>query len=343
MGVGRSTLDLKINVSPKRARAFRRSLLSWYRRHGRDLPWRHTREPYRILVSEIMLQQTQVQTVLPYYNRWLRRFPNFRSLSRATENDILHAWQGLGYYNRARNLQASAGIVQTRYRGLFPRKIAAIRDLPGIGQYTANAVAAFCFDQSAPIVEANTSRVLARLFDLRVPIDRSAGRKMLWTQAAELLPPRNAGVYNSALIDLGALICLPQPKCGICPVKRFCGARRPETLPVRKPAPRSKRLVENHALISKQNKILLEQAHRRWRGMWILPPLRLDRFNRSSLSGRPIHSSVFPFTNHRVTLRVFRQRSRQVQGTGQRWFSLYQLNSIPIPSPHRRAITALLI
>ncbi|HEY7000319.1 MAG TPA: hypothetical protein VH330_01145, partial [Candidatus Udaeobacter sp.] len=150
----------------KNVPAFRRSLAVWYGVHGRDLPWRRTRDPYAILLSEFMLQQTQVATVIPYFNKWLRRFPNFASVARASQNAVLHAWQGLGYYNRVRNLHATAKIVQARYEGVFPRDIVAIRKLPGVGRYTANAIATFAFNQPVPIVEANSSRVLARLLDL---------------------------------------------------------------------------------------------------------------------------------------------------------------------------------
>src|ERR1043166_962002 len=136
---------------------FRRTLLRWYRRHGRDLPWRRTRDPYAILVSEFMLQQTQVATVRSYYRAWLKRFPHFAALARASDNDVLRAWQGLGYYRRARNLHATAQLVQDRHRGRFPRDIAAMRALPGVGKYTAHAVASFAFNDSVPIVEANRS------------------------------------------------------------------------------------------------------------------------------------------------------------------------------------------
>src|SRR5881227_1711973 len=151
-------------MSLKNVRAFRRFLFDWYRRYGRDLPWRGTRDPYAILVSEFMLQQTQVSTVIPYYNEWLYRFPDFAALARASENDVLHAWQGLGYYARARNLRATALALSEKHRGIFPRDVQSIRELPGIGRYTANAVATFAFDRSVPIVEANITRLLSRLF-----------------------------------------------------------------------------------------------------------------------------------------------------------------------------------
>lgn len=351
-------------ISQKNIRTFRRSLLRWYHRHGRDLPWRHTRNPYAILVSEFMLQQTQVATVIPYYNEWLRRFPDFPALAAAPESDVLHAWQGLGYYNRARNFHAAAKAIVARHGSSLPRCIEQLRSLPGIGKYTAHAIATFAFDQPVPIVEANTARLLSRIFDLQTPIDQSAGRKIIWSRAAQLVPKRGAARFNSALVDLGALVCLPRkPQCGICPVKKFCRAPNPEVLPRKKARPRTKRITENHALIVRRNKILLEQAARRWRGMWVLPPLmrnaaaqftldrhathprpraKLDCLKQSSSQSRPIHASVFSFTHDRVTLRVFRQRPRQIDHERQRWFSKRALDSIPIPSPHRRAIVDLL-
>ena len=262
---------------PNKIRAFQRSLLRWFACHGRDLPWRRTQDPYAILVSEVMLQQTQVATVIPYYREWLRRFPNFASLARASENEVLLAWQGLGYYARARNLQATAITVLKDHRGRFPRSIEKIQQLPGIGKYTAHAVASFAFNQSVPIVEANTARVFTRLFNFRQSIDSSSGRRMLWQHAADLLPNSGARTFNSALLDLGALICVVRnPKCDLCPVKSFCRATNPAALPVKKSGGNTKRLIETHALIVSRGRILLQQSRHRWRGMWILPPLNSD-------------------------------------------------------------------
>jgi A/G-specific adenine glycosylase len=325
-------------TSPKNARAFHRSLLQWFRRHGRDLPWRRTCDPYAILVSELMLQQTQVATVVPYYNQWLRRFPNFVSLARASENDVLHAWQGLGYYARARNLHATARAVMDRYLGRFPRSVEQMQQLPGIGKYTAHAVASFAFDQPVPIVETNTARVLTRLFDFRESIDSHRGRQTLWQHAARLVPNSNASIYNSALIDLGALVCVArQPKCGICPVKKFCHAKNPQTLPVRKSRPQTKRLIEKRVFAVRRGKILLEQSSGRWRGMWILPPLQ-----RRSANQRPVYRSIFSFTNHRVTLNVYARPRQKIGKPAQRWLRIDSLESIPISSPHRRAVRDLL-
>ena len=322
-------------------RALSPALLRWYRKHGRDLPWRKTRDPYRVLVSEVMLQQTQVATVVPYYTAWLRRFPDFAALARASESEVLHAWQGLGYYARARNLRETARIIEDRHHGRFPSRIADMKQLPGIGRYIAHAVATFAFEQPVPVVEANTARVLSRLFDLRLPIDQTRGRDALWRAAASLVPKRTARIFNSALMDLGALVCAPRPRCSICPAKRFCRASAPATLPLKKPRPRTESLVERHLLIRRFNRVLLAPAQRRWHGMWILPSLNGDRSKWSSPRRAPIYKEVFPFTHHRVTLTVFRSR-RQTRQRHEHWFSAAELAALPIPSPHRRALNSLL-
>src|SRR5215475_12087100 len=327
--------------APQNVRAFHHSLAVWYRRHGRDLPWRRTREPYAILVSEFMLQQTQVATVIPYYHQWLRRFPDFGSLARASENEVLRAWQGLGYYARARNLHATAKTVMDRLGGDFPREIEQMRQLPGIGKYTAHAVASFAFNQPVPIVEANTARVLARLFNLRESIDSSAGRKTLWQRGASLLPKSDAATFNSALLDLGALVCVARrPKCNVCPVKVFCRAKNPAALPVRKSRPEMKKLIEMHALIVRHGRILLEQSRHRWRGLWILPRLEHDRSKQRCFPRQAVYESAFPFTHHRVLLSVYRRPAPKRIAPEQQWFR--SIEDVPMPSPHRRAIDAML-
>ena len=338
MGVGRSLLTV---TSPENSAAFRRSLIRWYRRRGRDLPWRRTNDPYPVLVSEFMLQQTQVATVIPYYHNWLRRFPDFASLARASENDVLRAWQGLGYYARARNLHATAQAVMNRHGGNFPRKIEQIRQLPGIGKYTAHAVASFAFAQSVPIVEANTGRVLARLFNLRKSIDSYPGRRMLWQHAASLLPKSNAATFNSALLDLGAMICVARkPKCDVCPVKPFCCAKDPAALPIRKSRPETKQLIETHALIVRRGRILLEQCRDRWRGMWILPPLERDYLEQRDFQRQPVYESIFPFTHNRIALSVYRRAAPHRIAPGQQWFG--SIEEVAMPSPHRRAAQSLI-
>jgi A/G-specific adenine glycosylase len=287
-----------------------------------------------------MLQQTQVATVIPYYHDWLRRFPNFASLAGASENDVLRAWQGLGYYARARNLHATATALLQNHRGRFPRSIETMQRLPGIGKYTAHAVASFAFDQSVPIVEANTARVLTRLFNLRQSIDSGAGRRRLWQHAADLLPNSDSRTFNSALLELGALICVARkPKCDLCPVKSYCRAKDPTALPIKRLRHKTKQLIETHALIIQRRRILLEQSRQRWRGMWILPSLKLDGLKPSSFQARPIYESVFPFTHHRITLVVYCLPASKRIAPEQQWFA--SIDNVAMPSPHRRAIEAL--
>jgi A/G-specific adenine glycosylase len=329
-------------MSPKSLRSFRRSLLSWYVHHGRELPWRPTRDPYAILVSEIMLQQTQAATVVPYYNRWLRRFPTIRSVARATESDVLHAWQGLGYYTRGRNLHRCAKLIVENFGGIFPNDPDELKSLPGIGCYTANAIAVFAFDLPLPLVEANTGRVLARLFNIRDPIDSSSGRHKLWEASSKLVLKEGARDFQNAMMDLGSLICTRNPRCPVCPVRKFCRARDPASLPRKRKRAAIVPLIESHRFCTTGGAVLLEQSRQRWRGMWILPPVKLDGLKPSSSRlARSIYAAVFPFTNHRVTLRVYRQRAHHVDPSVQRWFRKAELNAIPIPSPHRHAINAL--
>jgi A/G-specific adenine glycosylase len=314
-------------------------LLKWYRTNGRDLPWRRTNDPYAVLISEVMLQQTQVATVIPYYQRWLNRFPTFDALAAASQEQVLHAWQGLGYYNRARNLHSAAKSVVSRHHGILPNDPEIIRELPGMGRYSSNAVATFAFDKPVPIVEANTTRVLARLFDIDVPVDTTAGRARLWSAAEMLVPPKDAGRFNSALMDLGAIVCVSgMPSCPSCPIRSLCKTSRPEFLPVKKRRAKTVKVTERHVFVRRGDELLLEQCATRWRGMWMLPALKKGGPN----AARPVHSSVFPFTNHRVHLRVFRTAEIRRRGMQTRWIAIPQLDTLPIPSPHRRAINALL-
>jgi A/G-specific adenine glycosylase len=224
-----------------------------------------------------------------------------------------------------------------KHAGVFPRDRASIQELPGIGRYTANAVATFAFDQSVPIVEANIARVLSRLFDLQTPIDTSAGREQLWSAAAQLLPRRRAGQHNSALMELGALVCGARPKCEICPVKIFCRATEPGVLPRKKARPALELRTEHHGFALRRRRVLLEQSEDRWRGMWILP-----RLTCRPTTSQPVHRSEFPFTHHRITLAVYAHESAAKKNQRQRWFPINELRLIPLPSPHRRAINEIL-
>jgi len=226
---------------PIDAAVFRSALLAHFDRHRRPLPWRADRNPYRVTVSEFMLQQTRVETVGPYYARWLQRFPDWNALAAAPLDDVLLAWEGLGYYSRARNLHRTARAVRERHGGELPADPAALRTLPGVGEYTAGAVASIAFGRPVPAVDGNVRRVLARLLDLARPTSAQ-----LRCEAARLLDPDRPGDHNEAMMELGATICTPRaPRCGECPVAAWCAAlaagtvaKRPGRRPRRRPVPR---------------------------------------------------------------------------------------------------------
>ncbi len=320
--------------------SLRLSLVAWFRREARDLPWRRTRDPYAILVSEIMLQQTQVGTVIPFYACWLARFPDFAALAAAEECDVLGVWQGLGYYSRARNLHRAAKTVVAAHGGKMPRDPALIRALPGIGRYTAGAVASFAFDLPEPLVDANVARVLARLLDLHTPIDCTAGHSALWATATALVPEKGARIFNSALMELGALICTPRtPRCDKCPIQKHCASFANGTatlLPKKMPRRKQAELAEHCAWTVSRRRILLEQqTGPRWRGLWKLPALP------AAPDGAPLLTLKYPFTHHRVTLSVFAQPASSPLREHLAWHPVTALAELPLTAPHRRAIEKL--
>ena len=283
-----------------------------------------------------MLQQTTVNAVIPYYGAWMARFPTLEALASASEQRVLRAWEGLGYYSRARNLRAAAKEIVGRFGGKFPRSAQDLLTLPGVGRYTAAAILTFAFDEPVGIVEANTTRLLSRLFNVNAPIDTVAGREQLWKHAQRIMPAENAGRFNSALMDLGALVCLPQrPRCTVCPVQSLCRAKDPAALPRKKPRPPIKNLTERHSFAYQGGKVLLQSCKDRWRGMWMLP--RLTKRPRR----RPAYSSTFSFTHHRIRLEAFPFPTAGYSSQ-QSWFTLGSLENLPIPSPHRRALGELL-
>jgi len=221
-------------------------LLGWFARHKRDLPWRREpRDPYRVWLAEVMLQQTQVATVIPYYERWLARFPTLEALAAASLDDVLKLWEGLGYYARARHLHAAVRAVMHNYGGRIPRTVEALLSLPGVGRYTAGAVASLAFNADAPVLDGNVKRVLGRVYGLRAPKDGA-----LWRLAQSLLPPGRAGAFNEALMDLGSMVCLPRaPRCGLCPLREQCAAFAsgdPESFPGRS----TKKTLPHHRILT---------------------------------------------------------------------------------------------
>jgi len=210
-------------------------LLVWFAANGRDLPWRHERTPYRVTVAEFMLQQTQVQQVIPYYQRWLQRYPSWNALAAAPLDDVLKLWEGLGYYNRARRLHQLAKTVVAKYNGALPDTEKALLALPGIGRYTAGAILSLAFGRDTPLLDGNVRRVLARLYAWDGDLRDRAGHEWLWEQSRALIIPGQAGAINEALMDLGATICTPRsPHCATCPLADNCAglaSGRPEQFP----------------------------------------------------------------------------------------------------------------
>lgn len=218
-------------------------LLDWFDAHQRAMPWRETKDPYAIWVSEVMLQQTRVETVIPYYQRWMQRFPTVEALAAATQEEVLQLWEGLGYYSRGRNLHKAAGMVMSKFGGEMPRTAEGLKELPGIGRYTAAAVASIAFDEVVPVVDGNVKRVLSRWFDFDVAVNTPAGEKFCWQLAEEIVQPTRTGDYNQAMMELGATVCLPSaPNCADCPVQSFCMAYARHTVEER-PVKKRKKLV----------------------------------------------------------------------------------------------------
>ena len=309
------------------------ALRPWFRANGRDLPWRRTRDPYAVLVSEFMLQQTTVVAVVPYFERWMAAFPTVKALAEADEQSVLGLWQGLGYYSRARNLHRAAKAMMERHGGEVPDDPAQLEALPGIGAYTAAAVMAFAFDKPAAVVDANVARVLARLHDFREPVDSARGKKFLREAALALQPEAGAGEFNSALMELGALMCKPRaPLCPECPIRGACRAREPESLPMKRPRQAVTAVTERRAWIVENGAVHLALSTGRWKGMWILPEVE-------DAAAPVAHVENYPITRYRVRMEVVAAPPARIPGL--RAFRLDEIDEVPIPSPHRRAIAAL--
>ena len=275
---------------------FSTRILNWYQQHARTLPWRQPPgqrghpDSYAVWVSEIMLQQTRVETVIPYFVRWMSQFPTVKALAEAPEQVVLSAWEGLGYYSRARNLHKAAKLVVSLHNGELPRDLPELRKLPGVGRYTAAAIASIAFGQDVATIDGNLKRVFSRVFDVSQPADSPAGEKMLWSLAEANLPPGCAGDYNQALMDLGATICLPKnPLCLLCPLAELCQARAlgvQEQRPVLKPKPLIPRKIKGAAIIIRDGQTLLNQrpAEGLLGGLWEFPSAEVDADSAEALS-----------------------------------------------------------
>ena len=254
-----------------------RLLCEWYDTHKRDLPWRHSRNPYIIWISEIILQQTRVAQGLDYFNRFVERFPDIRSLAEASEDEVLKYWQGLGYYSRARNLHAAARFMATHYEARFPQTYQEVRALKGIGDYTAAAIVSFAWNLPYAVVDGNVYRVLARFFGIDTPIDTGVGKKYFAELAQRLLPPQRAGLHNQAMMELGALQCVPQtPNCTLCPLADACVAYANETVslfPVKQGRTKSRDRFFHYFYILYKGKTFLQKRAGKdiWKGLYEFP------------------------------------------------------------------------
>ena len=342
----------------------RRALLSWYRANRRDLPWRRTHDPYAIWISEAMLQQTRVETVIPYYERFLEHFPDVQTLASADLDDVLGLWAGLGYYSRARNLRRAAQVVVDEFDGELPSDVDGLRSLPGVGPYTAGAVASIAYDRAEPIVDGNVVRVLARLFNIREDVKKPAVVKRMWDLAGELVIGRNPGDLNQAVMELGATLCVPRaPRCLACPLMRHCAAYEagdPQALPVKRRKAPPRRVEATAALVLRRGKVLAVRRPPRGLlgGLWDLPGDDLiekerpaagivrglrDRVGLSVSDPARIGAVEHVFTHRILRLHVFRceaQRGR-TKLTGfdlHRWLTKDALRDLPHASVTAKAL-----
>ncbi len=343
---------LEVPVDPQRISSFQDALTKWFGDEGKSYPWRETVDPYAILVSELMLQQTRIQTVLEkrYFERWMEKFPDMESLALAKEEEVLKAWEGLGYYNRARNLQKTAAVITKTYGGTFPEDYSQILTLPGVGPYTAGAVYSFAFGKRAPIVDGNIIRVLTRLFSYPGAVDTSEGIKQLWFWAEKMTPQENVRIYNSAIMELGQSICSRSaPRCNECPVLEWCQSGNlgeAEQYPVKAKSTKITRKQEHVVVIRKGSRVFLvkEEGTRR-KGLWRLP--EVDEAQASGL--KVLFTSIYFITRYKVNLVVHSANdfktshlSEQTRENG-RWFDIFPtLEDLPpLGAPYRKALIEL--
>jgi A/G-specific adenine glycosylase len=355
-------------LSPEHVDRLRRKLLDWYDRHRRQLPWRDVSDPYRVWISEVMLQQTQVTTVLPYYERFLRRFPTLADLAAAPLDDVLKTWEGLGYYARARNLHAAAGQVMADHGGRLPETYTDLRALSGFGDYTAGAVASIAFGERVPAVDGNVKRVLARLLAITEDVTRSGTARRLRAIAADLVPPDRPGNFNQALMELGATLCTPaSPRCLLCPVSSECEALARgihESLPVKSPRRQRPHYDVTAAVIRRDDGHLLiaqRKPEAMLGGLWEFPggkcrpgeslPDCLRREIREELGldievGQHLTTIQHGYTHFRISLHVFECRHlsgdpRALDCAAWRWARLNELGELAFPVTDQKIIQML--
>jgi A/G-specific adenine glycosylase len=335
---------------------FTQKIITWFKTHQRDLPWRGNPTPYAVWVAEIMAQQTRLETMLPYFQRWMASFPTIEDLAAAPQQEVLNLWEGLGYYSRARNLHKAAQVVVNEFGGELPGKVKSLRSLPGIGRYTAGAIASTAFGLDEAAVDGNVKRVLARVFQVEEPVDSPAGERRIWALASEHLPPGQAGDYNQALMELGALVCLPsKPDCAQCPIQGDCQAHtagHQAEYPRRKPKTKIPHHTVTAAVIQKGEHVLIAQRAQAdmFGGMWEFPGGKQEEGESlKSCLKREIKEElgvkikvreeigVFDttYTHFRVTLHAFlcqldRGTPQPIEVDDLRWVTLDELDDYPM-------------
>ena len=347
-------------LSPSLVKRLRDRLLHWFAQEQRCLPWREDSDSYRVWISESMLQQTRVETVIGYFDRFLTRFPCLRDLAQSSEEDVLALWSGLGYYSRARKLREAAILICEQHAGVFPRCHAAALSLPGVGPYTAGAVLSIAYDLPEPLVDGNVQRVFARLFALREPSGSGPLQKKLWALAGELVPKRGgAGDWNQALMELGATLCTPrEPGCHICPVAGSCRARELDLvadLPVPKPRKKPTEVQLEIFVARRGQRLLLEKRPPggRMAGLWQFPTLERApggalfpaQFPAGDGGGEPLMGRTEALGNlrHSITRYAIRARISGAQLLGTlpahwQWFDAKKLPDVPLTGMARKVL-----
>lgn len=337
---------------------FSRAILGWYAQSGRDLPWRGSRDPYRIWVSEVMLQQTTVAAVIDYYERFLQRFDTLDTLAAAPLEAVIDQWAGLGYYSRARNLHATAVKIVADYGGDFPKDPTLLQQLPGIGRSTAGAIAALAFDRQAPILDANVRRVLCRIFALQLPPRSATAEKMLWEWAQQLTPEQQVHDYTQGMMDLGALVCLPKrPLCQECPVQFLCrtlALKLQQQIPVREQKKAIPRRCEAAIVVHRAGKYQLQRRpiDGFLGGLWAFPAVSVTEdssgegavhqyLQQSGLRGEltALGSIRHSYSHFQLESQIFKVQladCAQVAEAGKEWKTLDELANLGLHGAHKK-------
>ena len=337
---------------------FRRKILRWYATNARTLPWRGTTDPYRVWISEIMLQQTTVQTVYGYFDRFMERFPTVDALAAASLDEVNRLWEGLGYYRRAASLHQTAQEIVEHHGSKLPLDVEVLKKLPGIGRYTAGAILSIATDQRLPILEANTVRLHARLLAVKGDTSRGEANRALWNFAERILPKTGSGRFNQALMDLGSTVCTPkEPQCLLCPVVAFCETAKrgwQSQIPSPKTKENPEERTEAAVLIRKKGKILLIKypADVRWAGLWDFPRCELNDVpsaqqrlsamtGRKIVIGKQIEAIKHSVTRFRITLLFYEAKELGKVSNGSipyetRWATAQEMEQIPLNSTARK-------